>query len=263
MSILNTITVPTINDGAVLVRLESRVPNPRYEGVRDAEVWSAEGTDVRGRKQRGFGGDPVEAVVDVLQTLEIVRQERPEVTVTEQPPLLDRLFGPGSSEKAGFQVGEGFRPLSSFDKSLDTPVYQDLPDEFWEAIREDKKILAIKELRTATGLSLKSSKALVDYIIPSGKTAFRAAGAAPGTVIRVRGSFEPNSQMYAGWVFERSAFGDGWDVTGVEDDYDHEDVQYAMDRYGFDILYTPPKPPSRRELHRTRMEIEADQAEEG
>jgi hypothetical protein len=282
LSILNTITVPTVNDGALLLRLESRIPNPSYEGVRDAEVWSAEGTDVHGRKQRGFGGDPVEAVVDVLQALEIVRQEQPQATPfserfgwtnaakdPEHVALGERLFGPGSSESAGqtwigdppgsFQPqGEAFHPLSSFDKSLDNPVYQDLPDEFWEAIRDDKKIIAIKELRTATGLSLKSSKALVDYIIPAGKSGFTARGAIVGTVIRIHGKTSDHV-LHRGWVFEKDGEPD-WSTTDFDDDYSDRTVQAAMDKDGFDILFIPRPRVSAAELRRSRMEIESDQA---
>jgi hypothetical protein len=40
-----------------------------------------------------------------------------------------------------------------------------LPDDFWDAIKAGQKIVAIKELRKASGLNLKSSKDIVDAIM--------------------------------------------------------------------------------------------------
>lgn len=261
MSILNAITVPTIDYGTLTARLEARVPDVHYEGVKDREVWSAEGRDRVGHYHKGYGADPVEAVVDVLMNLEMTRRDEPEVTVTDQPPLLDRLFGPGSSEKAGFRPGD-LTTLPAETVPAYTPPAELTPD-FWEAIREEKKIVAIKVLRDVTSLSLKSSKALVDYIIPSGKVNFTASGAAEGTVIRIRGAMT-TGLLYVGWVLEKAS--KGWMATGDESEDSDWEVQGAMDGYGFDILYMP-RPESRvridrerLDLRRSRLAIESDRA---
>lgn len=161
---------------------------------------------------------------------------KPSIEVVGRDSMMDRLFGPGAS------AGASFKPISDYAMHPETevppphPRFKDLQPSFWEHIKAGNKIRAIKELRDATGLSLLSSKKLLDYIIPSGFLRFTAEDAPARTVIRIRGSLEEGQRR--GFVFEKTDDGT-WEATGDTYDYASASVQRSIDCYGFDLIYSP------------------------
>lgn len=210
MTLIGKSSVQTASHGGVVVWREARVTVPAFYGIEETDIWAASVEDDRGYDYPGYGETPSEAIVDALMLLASRQPDRARQPFPEPAP--ETLAKPQE------------------------PVRADLPEAFWEAIREDRKITAIKELRDVSGLTLKACKALVDYIIPAGKADFSVRRAQVGTVLRIRGT--AGNAVYEGWVFEKTGF-DSWDTTGDLHGYGNAAVQTATEHFGFDILCIP------------------------
>lgn len=220
--VIRKMTVQTQNHGLVEYWLEARVNNA--DGMSYGEVWCSS-MMWDDKRYHGTGVTAAKAVMDVIQNVQIA-------TDPAEPPVF-----PGHS------YGESSR-TNAWDPAASEPAepapvfeYKGLPEAFWKAIREDRKISAIKELRSATNLTLVAAKSLVDYIIPRGKSNFTAANAPVGAIIRIHGLVTEH-RLHRGWVFEKDGE-PNWVTTGFEDDYTDSFVQDAMDAHGFDIIFTP------------------------
>lgn len=218
--VFSKMTVPTQNYGNVEFWLEARVNNP--SGISYGEVW-ASSLMHDGKRYHGTDVTAAKAVADVIQNVQIDRGP-------EEPPAF-----PGHSYGMGFtNTCDPARPEPG--ETPPAPEYKGLPAAFWEAIKDDRKITAIKELRDATNLTLVAAKSLVDYIIPAGKSHFTAVRAETATVIRIHGG-AASPMTHQGWVYEKETA--GWTTPGLGCRYTSRDVQADMDEFGFDIIFTP------------------------
>ena len=113
------------------------------------EVWAAKGTGGDGLIRVGYGETAAKAVIDVLQDLE---SDRPDPGVPD----------------AGTSVTDAIAYLRRSDHDgpdrVPTLEESDLPGNIQAAIYGNRKIEAIKLLRTHSRLSLRSSKFIVDCI---------------------------------------------------------------------------------------------------
>lgn len=203
--------VPTQTYGIIPVVQEAQLAS---EGVN---VWRA---DAHGRT--GYGAYPEMALVELLKLLETPGQE---LKPSPWPPVASIMPVGGPA----------------FSPTLDQHVRKELPDVFWQYIRSTQKIMAIKELRNATDLTLKASKQIVDAImgtLPSAPWPFKAADAPLGTVIRINGTIFDGEHHQSGYVFEKEELNQ-WATTGLEDEFTDHAVQEALVTRGFTILYTP------------------------
>lgn len=239
MTNFSAVSVPTKSHGVIDVWEEVAPQNGWVELA--SGIWASKALDARGRTQMGYGKNPAEAIVSALEGVGIANVDEPGIstpavgrTYVDQPTgrpydLVD-LFG-----GRGYYPGEG-EPVN--------PVRKELPPSFWIQINTGNKIVATKMLRDETGLTLKSSKDIVDRLLERKAPTFegtilrnRAAQDAPvGTVIRINGKL--GRFAYAGYVFEKIAT-NRWETTGVEEPNVDATVQTAISDRGYVLLYVP------------------------
>lgn len=215
------------------------------------EVWGAQGYDPGGHVHQVFGSTRTQATLALLGALERARLAAPEVTASV--PLAFRPL----PDFVGPEVTAGYECIPQADGSAAGPLgvrepaspYErgsrlrsDLPQAFWYCLRSGQRIQAIKELRDATGMSLRSAKDVVDLMSEtarlSGPEPFTAADQVAGTVIRVNGVVGAGQDASAGYVFEKMG-PDEWSTTGEMLDWLDSAVQAAARNAGYELLYVP------------------------
>lgn len=140
MTDFNGRNVETLHHGVITTWREITYPVP---------VFAAEGHGPDG-VHKGFGDTEQKAMVSLLEELEIARLD---AQADEPAPTAY-----GVAEALGFVQGRYMLPSRP-------PEWTDLPATFWVELRTGQKIRAIKTLRDATKLSLRSSKEIVDAIL--------------------------------------------------------------------------------------------------
>lgn len=207
------INYPSENHGNLAVWLEARVPSKVDGGFTEGEVWAARAGD-----SLGYGETPAEAVISALEGVEMAPEWHLQVRAGESPVI------PESERK-------------------------ELPGGFWASLSHDMRYSAIKVLRAETGMSTKSARQIVEKmmepkapVFPGVVGRWTVAEEAPsGTVIRIKGEMDDGN--YAGYVFEKIGADDHvlppWITTESEAHYPDSEVQGAIDKNGYDLLYVP------------------------